>query len=72
MIHYLGDDETRYERAMRFLRNDALRASDWTQSNDSPLSDADKQAWATYRQQLRDFPSTWTPAETADFPDPPA
>ena len=29
-------------------------------------------AWATYRQQLRDFPATWTPAETVDFPDAPA
>ena len=31
-----------------------------------------KAEWATYRQQLRDFPATWTPADTADFPDPPS
>jgi len=32
----------------------------------------DKTAWATYRQALRDFPATWKPAETADFPEAPA
>jgi hypothetical protein len=71
MIHYLGEDETRHERAMRFLRDDALRASDWTQLPDNGLSDSDRQAWATYRQQLRDFPATWVPSETADFPEVP-
>jgi hypothetical protein len=32
-------------------RNDLLLASDWTQLQDAP---ADKQAWAEYRQHLRD------------------
>lgn len=59
------------EASMRLTRDAFLAKSDWTQTADSPLSDADKTAWATYRQQLRDFPATWTPAETADFPDPP-
>jgi hypothetical protein len=31
----------------------------------------DKTAWATYRQALRDFPKTWTPATTVDFPEKP-
>lgn len=35
-------------------RNQRLADSDWTQFNDSPLTTADKTAWATYRQQLRD------------------
>ena len=34
-------------------RNELLTASDWTQLPDSP---ADKEAWATYRQSLRDLP----------------
>lgn len=38
-------------------RNRLLAASDWTQMPDSPLSDADKTAWATYRTALRDVPS---------------
>jgi hypothetical protein len=65
-----NDDETRIF-VMKSMRNAQLAGSDWTQMPDSPLSDSDKQAWATYRQALRDFPATWTPGPTADFPDPP-
>lgn len=57
---------------MRANRDQLLMNSDWTQMADSPLSDSKKQEWATYRQQLRDFPASWTPADTADFPDPPS
>lgn len=57
---------------MRIARNDLLAASDWTQMSDSPLTDAKKTEWATYRQALRDFPSSWTPADTANFPDQPS
>ena len=28
-------------------------------------------AWALYRQALRDFPATWQPAPTVDFPERP-
>ena len=56
------------EERMRAERGRRLAESDWTPTNDAP---ADREAWATYRQQLRDFPSTWVPAETAEFPDPP-
>jgi hypothetical protein len=55
---------------MRIERNQALKESDWTQTADNPISN--KAAWATYRQQLRDFPASWTPAETLDLPDAPA
>jgi hypothetical protein len=43
-------------------RTEMLRASDWTQLPDSPLTDTKKQEWATYRQQLRDMPTTDNPA----------
>ena len=43
---------------LRNKRNELLTQSDWTQVNDSPLSDSKKQEWATYRQSLRDLPST--------------
>jgi hypothetical protein len=56
---------------MRYQRGRFLAASDWTQMPDSPLTAEQKQAWADYRQTLRDFPATWTPGPTADFPDPP-
>ena len=48
---------------IRTKRNALLHESDWTQSNDSPLSADVKAAWATYRQQLRDI------TEQPDFPD---
>lgn len=48
---------------MRMQRDTTLRASDWTQSPDSPLTAAQKTAWAAYRQALRDVP------EQAGFPD---
>jgi hypothetical protein len=39
---------------VRKERNNRLTASDWTQVADAPV---DKQAWATYRQALRDITS---------------
>jgi len=42
--------QVRHERSIR------LRGSDWTQAPDSPLSLVERQAWATYRQALRDLP----------------
>ena len=61
-------DEWLIER-MRIQRDRLLAESDWTMHSDAPT---DKTAWATYRQALRDFPATWEPAETADFPEIPA
>jgi hypothetical protein len=43
---------------LRLKRDALLTESDWTQVNDSPLSDAKKAEWATYRQELRDLPSS--------------
>jgi len=53
-------NEKRLEEAnnlFRGLRDQLLQKSDWTQSNDSPLTDAKKTEWATYRQALRDLPA---------------
>jgi len=49
-------------------RNNRLLASDWTQLPDAPV---DRDAWATYRQQLRDLPAdpNWP---DVTFPEPPA
>ena len=60
-------DEYLMER-MRLHRDRLLKESDWTQVADSPV---DREAWATYRQALRDFPATWTAGPEADFPDTP-
>ena len=53
---------------MRLHRDRLLKESDWTQTADSPVN---REAWATYRQALRDFPATWTAGPEADFPDTP-
>jgi hypothetical protein len=60
----LVDNET----MMRHHRDRLLAESDWTQLPDATV---DREAWATYRQALRDFPATWTPSPEADFPDTP-
>jgi len=43
---------------IRKTRNQLLLESDWTQASDSPLTDSKKTEWATYRQSLRDVPSS--------------
>ena len=63
------DDADILKARMVYQRNRLLVASDWAMATDAPT---DKTAWATYRQALRDFPATWEPAETADFPEMPA
>ena len=60
-------DEWLVER-MRNARNALLVESDWAMIPDTPT---DKNAWATYRQTLRDFPASWTPATTVEFPERP-
>ena len=67
MIYRLLQD-TDFTDQMRTARNQLLTASDWTQLPDATC---DRQAWATYRQALRDFPATWTAGPEADFPDTP-
>lgn len=43
---------------MRSERNMKLAKSDWSQSSDTSLSNAEKVKWQTYRQELRDLPAT--------------
>mgnify|MGYP003139457399 FL=1 len=60
---------------LRFERNTLLAESDWTQTADSPLSNSKKAEWVTYRQALRDLPSSYTDDdEYSDvvFPTPPS
>jgi hypothetical protein len=40
---------------MRYWRDTELTRTDWTQVEDAPV---DKEAWATYRQALRDLPAS--------------
>lgn len=43
---------------IRNRRNYLLKESDWTQLPDNPLSLAQRQNWAFYRQALRDIPAS--------------
>lgn len=51
------------EMQIRAQRNSLLTLCDWTQLPDAPLTAEQKQAWAEYRQALRDVP------EQAGFPE---
>lgn len=57
---------------LRAQRNELLSKSDWTQVSDSPLTDAKKTEWATYRQALRDLPSTTTDFVNPNWPSQPS
>jgi hypothetical protein len=62
-------------KKVRRSRNLLLTESDWTQVNDSPLSDTKKEEWAVYRQALRDLPTNNINATSIDditFPTPPS
>ena len=62
--------DARVAEANRVSRNKLLADSDWTQMNDSPLSNEDKTAWATYRQELRDMSdlASWPNIADDDWP----
>jgi len=51
---------------IRFWRNAELARTDWTQIADST---ANKDAWATYRQALRDLPQQNGLASEVSFPE---
>ena len=58
-------------KLLREERNKMLAESDWSQGNDSPLSDSDKTAWATYRQSLRDITDSATSLDDVTWPEKP-
>lgn len=58
--------------ALRGQRSRLLASSDWTQSPDSPLTDAKKTEWATYRQALRDLPANTTDPSNPTWPSKPS
>tara|TARA_X000001382_G_C3154085_1_gene173968 strand:- start:136 stop:423 length:288 start_codon:yes stop_codon:yes gene_type:complete len=65
-------DDAKWLELMISFRNNFLAKSDWTQGVDSPLTDEKKAEWVTYRQKLRDLPTTATLGMIVEFPDPPS
>jgi hypothetical protein len=53
---------------IRAIRNILLKESDWTQTPDAPV---DSEAWAEYRQALRDLPENTIDPENPVWPTPP-
>jgi len=53
---------------IRQERNAFLAQSDWTQLPDAPV---DAAAWATYRQELRDLPATFSRVSEVVWPEAP-
>jgi hypothetical protein len=64
LIHQIDDPMA----GIRAERNRLLGLCDWTQAVDAPLSDAQKQAWQTYRQELRDLTKNYTLPEQVVWP----
>ena len=67
---YQATLDARVAEGHRTTRNKLLADSDWTQMNDSPLSNEDKTAWATYRQELRGLSDVdeWPNLAADDWP----
>lgn len=57
---------------LRHVRDLLMGCTDWTQAADSPLSEEQRAAWATYRQALRDLPSTYSGEGPIPWPAEPA
>lgn len=69
----LDQEQEEFNRGLfKDQRNALLAASDWTQAADSPLSDAKKAEWATYRQALRDLPANTSDPANPTWPTPPS
>ena len=78
--------EAQYEEAVRrkieeanilswskilLVRMFLLGDCDWTQLGDNGLTDEKKAEWATYRQELRDIPATYSKVSEVVWPDDP-
>ena len=61
---YVEKTDAQKWRDIRYQRNQLLEETDWTAHSDNTLTDAMK----TYRQQLRDLPSTQSNPDDIVFP----
>lgn len=56
---------------IRGIRSIRLQQCDWTQIPDADLTTTERDAWATYRQALRDLPETYETPQEVIWPTPP-
>ena len=67
----LSYDKTAHKAAcldkMKEEREPKLTASDWRVLPDSPMTEAQKTNWSTYRQELRDLPENTVDSRDFDF-----
>ena len=70
-LTYVNTPEYKMQE-LKLERNRMLADCDWTQANDSPLFDAKKKEWATYRQALRDITDGATSLDDVTWPTKPS
>jgi len=63
--------DTRKWAQVRAERDRLLTDCDWTQVADAPLTASVKEAWADYRQALRDIPQTQDDPDSIVWPERP-
>jgi hypothetical protein len=68
----LAEDDHPDMKSLRRKRDLLLKESDWTQLPDSPLNASDKNAWKTYRQELRDLPANTVDPTSPSWPSEPS
>ena len=57
---------------LRSVRNNLLTSSDWTQIPDASITNAKKEKWKTYRQELRDITKTASSVYDVKWPTKPS
>jgi hypothetical protein len=64
--------ENQWLAMARFWRNILLKESDWSQVSDNSLTEAQRETWRQYRQELRDITAEVTNPKNIVFPDLPS
>ena len=67
-----GLNESNAWQALRQVRDEMLRKTDWTQLADAQLSLSMKNQYKVYRQSLRDLPSVTVDPENPVWPEEPS
>jgi len=68
---YKASKDADQAKSVRTSRDDKLKECDWTQLDDTPLSNTVKATWAIYRQALRDVTAQAGFPWTITWPDAP-